>query len=113
MLKRALMLKDKRSWWTELLNFLWDGGFKSLIVLVTLGGAVWITVDNNRICKEAPTSNSTSTPLVQPNPICARYFELVFMIVGGYLGLSAPSGVNSNSKTTETDSKDSDPPKQK
>jgi len=99
----------KSSWWKEFLNFLWDGGFKSLIVLVTLVGAVWITVDNDRICKGAPTSTptSTSTALVQPNPICARYFELVFMIVGGYLGLSVPSNVNSNLKTTKTDSKGS------
>ena len=112
--KESPDVKAKASWWTELLNFLWDGGFKSLIVLVTLGGAVWITVDNDKICKGAPTSTSTSTStaLVQPNPICARYFELVFMIVGGYLGLSAPSSVNSNSKTTKTDSKDSEPPKQ-
>lgn len=99
----------KSSWWKEFLNFLWDGGFKSLIVLVTLAGAVWITVDNDRICKGAPTSNSNSTSLVQPNPICAKYFELVFMIVGGYLGLSVPSSVNSNLKTTNTDPKDPDP----
>lgn len=28
--------------------------------------------------------------VAQPNPICGKYFELAFMVVGGYLGLSVP-----------------------
>ncbi len=95
------------SGWKAFLNFLWDGGFKSLIVLVTLGGALWITVNNDKICKGVPNSNSDSASLVQPNPICSKYFELVFMVVGGYLGLSTPSSTNSNSTTTNTDPKNS------
>jgi len=31
----------------------------------------------------------------QPNPICNKYFELAFMVVGGYLGLSLPSNQKS------------------
>jgi hypothetical protein len=109
--------KDESSGWKEFLNFLWDGGFKSLIVLATLVGAILITLNNERVCQGVPTStaptptptptrNSTSTPstattppLIQPNPICSKYFDLAFMVVGGYLGLSIPSSVNSNSKT--------------
>ncbi len=144
-------VKDESSGWKEFLNFLWDGGFKSLIVLATIVGAVLITLNNERVClvvitptptstptpsstptptstqtpnptstqtqtrnststpssTPTPTRNSTSTPtpdpsttsLIQPNPICSKYFELAFMVLGGYLGLSTPSSVNSNSKT--------------
>ena len=43
----------------------------------------------------APIQAAIQQPTVvvaQPNPICAKYFELAFMVVGGYLGLSIPKG---------------------
>ena len=40
---------------------------------------------------QAPIQQPTVV-VAQPNPICAKYFELAFMVVGGYLGLSTPKG---------------------
>lgn len=43
----------------------------------------------------APIQAAIQQPTVvvaQPNPICTKYFELAFMVVGGYLGLSMPRG---------------------
>jgi len=86
--------KDQRtsSPWKEFLDFLYDGGFRSSIALIISIGAIWITLENDKICKGAPSQEGGETiALVQPNPICSKYFELTFMIVGGYLGLSLPS----------------------
>lgn len=94
------------SQWKIFLDFLWNGGYRSTIVFSVTLGAIGITVFSDTICKPMPTSSgqSTSQPLqLQPNPICAKYFELAFMVVGGYLGLST-----ANSKRTEPD-KDTTP----
>jgi hypothetical protein len=84
--------KRTSSPWKEFLDFLYDGGFRSSIALIISIGAIWITLENDKICKGAPSQEGGETiALVQPNPICSKYFELTFMIVGGYLGLSLPS----------------------
>ena len=108
----SLFPKDtKPSAWNEFLTFLWEGGARSVIVLLLVFGAGGITVFNERACPGLPsqgtlsviTPNPSTSPslvqLVQPNPICSKYFELVFMVVGGYLGLSLP-----NSGAKEKDS---------
>ena len=84
--------KRTSSAWKELLDFLYEGGFKSLIVLVVSIGAILITLKNDEVCKGAPSQEGGETiALVQPNPICSKYFELTFLILGGYLGLSLPA----------------------
>ena len=80
-----------QSWWKTFLDFLWDGGYRSTIVFAVVLGAINITVFSNEICKPMPASldNPKNQPVpAQPNPICAKYFELALMVVGGYLGLS-------------------------
>lgn len=121
--------KGEDSWWKQWLDFLYDGGFRSTIVLSVTLGAIGITVFSSKVCEPVPTQmlppqqslrpagtlpppppapgspqtpaqQPTSTPAgsaqpilvpAQPNPICNKYFELAFMVIGGYLGLSLPS----------------------
>jgi hypothetical protein len=84
--------------WTDFLSFLWDGGARSLIVVILVLGASGITIFNKDVCPGSPSqalpsatpskeSSSTSSnsnasttlvQLVQPNPICSKYFELNF-----------------------------------
>jgi hypothetical protein len=45
---------------------------------------------------------------MQPNPICGKYFELAFMVVGGYLGLSTPK--NTRTPVLGTKPQDEDKP---
>ena len=84
----------RQKWWPEFLSFLWDGGARSLIVVILILGATGITIGNKYVCagspSTTPSNNGTPTPLVQPNPICSKYFELVSLVIGGYLGLSLP-----------------------
>lgn len=42
----------------------------------------------------------------QPNPICAKYFELAFMVVGGYLGLSLPKSTRTPVNGTKPQDED-------
>ena len=101
------------SWWKQFLDFMYGGGFRSLIVLVVASGAVFITVRNNSVCEGVPASlppetgegSSQNITLVQPNPICSKYFELAFMVIGGYLGISRPS----SDSLPNGGSRDSDP----
>ena len=94
----SLFSEDRKpSWWNELLSFLWDGGARSLIVITLVGGATYITVKNGETCPGLPSVASDNkgtpkegTPLIQPNPTCSKYFELVSLVIGGYLGLSLP-----------------------
>ena len=107
--------------WKTFLDFLWDGGYRSTIVFAVTLGAIVITmnsgsfyyVDSGGVSQQADVKSSSADrvaagqgqqaaasqqPAViaaQPNPICAKYFELAFMVIGGYLGLSQP-------KTTRT-----------
>lgn len=86
--------------WNELLNFLWDGGSRSIIVFTFAVGSIYITLNNQKICPGMPSVNpnresKSDVVLVQPNPICSKYFELIFMVIGGYLGLSLPRGMKS------------------
>ena len=111
---------NTQSWWKTFLDFLWDGGYRSTIVFTVTLGAIGITVYSDKLCRPMPTSVQpepiaapvksepiaatgkppAATPGVpqlqqtvvaaQPNPICGKYFELAFMVVGGYLGLSTP-----------------------
>jgi hypothetical protein len=86
--------------WNELLNFLWDGGSRSIIVLTFAVGSIYITLNNQKICPGMPSitpsrESKSDVILVQPNPICSKYFELIFMVIGGYLGLSLPRGMKS------------------
>jgi hypothetical protein len=91
--------------WNEFLNFLWDGGSRSIIVLTFAAGSIYITLNNQKICPGMPSINPNreskgDVALVQPNPICAKYFELIFMVIGGYLGLSLPRGMKSSTPET-------------
>lgn len=101
----SLPIADK-GWWRAFLIFLWQGGFRSLIVLVVVIGAILIAWNNDKVCQGVPTSqilapqakdgaeNATTKSeitLIQPNPLCDRYYELTLLVVGGYLGLSVPS----------------------
>ncbi|WP_156120387.1 hypothetical protein [Neosynechococcus sphagnicola] len=85
--------QPKTSWWNELLGFLWEGGFRSLIILVSIVGTIWITVNNDSVCKNLSSNNGTANgaSLAQGNPICSKYFDLIFLILGGYFGISVPS----------------------
>ena len=118
----SLFSEDRKpSWWNELLSFLWDGGARSLIVITLVGGATYITVKNGETCPGLPSvasdNNGTpkeGTPLIQPNPTCSKYFELVSLVIGGYLGLSLPrSGAKEKDSASESsqgsqDSQDSE-----
>lgn len=121
-----------QSWWKEFLDFLWDGGYRSTIVLAITIGAIVLTIGNKNFCPVVPADNPKAAPslsqpksqasaeatqansdakatdsaqtaatpeptvvILQSNPICAKYFELTFMVVGGYLGLSLPSSKRS------------------
>lgn len=102
---------NTQSWWKTFLDFLWDGGYRSTIVLTVTLGAIGITVYSDKLCRPMPTAVQppAATPgepqvvAAVPNPICGKYFELAFMVVGGYLGLST-------SKTTRTQPPGTQPP---
>ena len=131
-----------QSGWKTFLDFLWDGGFRSTIVLSVTLGAIVITVGSDKFCRSVPLEvpipvesmtsanptpadqrpvsapRNTDAPIqaatqqiimvsAQPNPICAKYFELAFMVVGGYLGLSTPKSVRTGSQgSNSSDSED-------
>ena len=86
----------KQNGWTDFLSFLWDGGARSLIVVILVLGASGITVLNKDLCPglasvasgEKGIEGKGGTPLVQPNPICSKYFELVSLVIGGYSDFS-------------------------
>jgi len=92
------------SGWKQFLDFLWNGGFRSVIVLTVIVGAGWITVDNQKICPNVPTTKGSgdSVALVS-NPTCSKYFDLVLAIIGGYLGLSLPNSSQGSASQSPND----------
>jgi hypothetical protein len=92
------------SGWKQFLDFLWNGGFRSVIVLTVIVGAGWITVDNQKICPNVPTTTGSKDGIaLVSNPTCSKYFDLVLAIVGGYLGLSLPRSVQGSSSQSSND----------
>lgn len=119
-----------QSAWKTFLDFLWDGGYRSTIVFSVTLGAIVITVGSDKFCRAMPPElpqsvapmsqgqnpkalilGATQQPTVvvaQPNPICAKYFELAFMVVGGYLGLAMPKGSRTPSRPSDFSGTDGD-----
>lgn len=116
-----------QSGWKTFLDFLWDGGYRSTIVFTVTLGAIGITVYSDKLCRPMPTSvepepiGATGKPpaatpgvpqlqqmvvAAQPNPICGKYFELAFMVVGGYLGLSTPKATRTPPQGTKRQDED-------
>lgn len=65
---------------------------RPVIALVTIGGAIWITVSSPTICviEEGETSRE--------NPACSRYFEMAALVLGGLLGLAVPTSAEGEKK---------------
>lgn len=115
-----------------ILDFLWDGGYRSTIVFAVTVGAIVITANSRNFCyvesrgvpqqtaavassadpgkavqnQQVAAGQASAVIPVEPNPICAKYFELAFMVIGGYLGLAQPKTTRTSSQVGQASSSD-------
>ncbi|MEJ6487955.1 hypothetical protein N0Y54_43220 [Nostoc punctiforme UO1] len=96
--REGLPTKKEQNKNNFILDFLDYNGMRPIIALVVIGGAIWITLNSNKICiiQEPIQTSSTSASsqpqvIIRDNPVCSKYFEIAALVLGGLLGLAQPS----------------------
>jgi hypothetical protein len=122
-----------------IIDFLDHNGMRPIIALVVIVGAIWITLNSDKICvfrenltqasstssqispsptstpQPSPTSTSQSQSGTQPqiiirdNPVCSKYFEIAALVLGGLIGLAEP-GIRKSEATPERSNSENDAP---
>jgi hypothetical protein len=113
-----------------IITFLDHNGMRAIIALLVIGGAIWITLNSDRVCVFRENSTQASSPssqispspastsqsqsgtqpqiIIRDNPICSKYFEIAALVLGGLLGLAQP-GIRSKA-TPEGSNSENAPP---
>jgi hypothetical protein len=109
---KELLTKKEPNKNNFILDFLDHNGMRPIIALVVIGGAIWITLNSNKICiiQEPIQTSSTSASsqpqvIIRDNPVCSKYFEIAALVLGGLLGLAQPSTISTTKdsmKKTDT-----------
>lgn len=120
-----------------IIDFLDHNGMRPIIALVVIAGAIWITLNSDRVCvirensTQASSTSSqispspTSTPqppptstsqsetqpqiIIRDNPVCSKYFEIAALVLGGLIGLAEP-GIRKSKATPEKSDSEGDAP---
>ena len=80
-----------------IIDFIDHNGMRPIMALTVIAGAIWITINSDKICIIREPQSGNQPQVIRDNPVCSKYFEMTALVLGGLIGLAQP-GISKQDK---------------
>jgi hypothetical protein len=83
-----------------IIQFIDHNGMRPIMALTVISGAIWITINSDKICVIREPQSGNQPQVIRDNPVCSKYFEMTALVLGGLIGLAQP-GISKQDKPSD------------